>query len=79
MNGKARNNTYANIYTYNKPYDNVGMRFTNGKGDKPKAQQYDSQYINPHVLSGGEASGTVWTNPNVYDVKAEDPGLSWIL
>jgi hypothetical protein len=36
-------------------------------------------YNSKYVLSGGDASGTVWTNPQVYDVAEEDPGLSWVL
>lgn len=74
MNSKTKSNTYADIYSYNSPYKITNTYYP----PRNKKMNYDSQYINPYVLSGGEASGSVWTNPKVYDV-AKDGGLAWIL
>ncbi len=70
--------TYHNDYGLNnaKCYNNT-IKKTNVTYPKNKKPYYD--YNSKYVLSGGEASGTVWTNPQVYNVAEEDPGLSWVL
>ena len=75
MNNKTKYNTYSKN---NKTY-NTQISKTNTSYPRPKSPYYDSQYESKYVLSGGEASGSVWLNNNVYNVAQEDPGLSWIL
>ena len=84
MNRKTSRNSYA---MNNFQYGNTGLNmpakryFINTNPNSflinPNASPYN-QYESPHVLSGGEASGSVWINPG-YDVAREDPGLSWVL
>lgn len=37
-----------------------------------------TQNESPFLLTGGEASGSVWINPS-YNVAKESPGISWVL
>ena len=83
-NRKSYRNSYV---TNNYEYINAGMNmpkkryFINSNSNSflrnPNASIYD-QYETEHVLSGGEASGSVWVNPG-YDIAKEDPGISWVL
>ena len=75
MNRKTKNNTYGQNSSdcYNKQTNKTKVYYPPRKNP-----YYDAQYENPYVLSGGVA-GTVWTNNNVYDVRTEDPGISWVL
>ena len=75
MNNKTKHNTYSrNNKTYNSQIPKTIINYS-----RPKNPYYDSRYETKHVLSGGEASGSVWTNNNVYNVAEEDPGISWVL
>lgn len=76
MNRKTKNNTYGQNSgdCYNKQINKTKVYYPSRKN-----LYYESQYENPYILSGGDVSGTVWTNNNVYDVRTEDPGISWIL
>lgn len=40
---------------------------------------YNNNNISPHVKFGLDQSGFVYTNPNLYNIKKEDPGISWIV
>jgi hypothetical protein len=74
MNNKTKHNTYSrNNKTYNPQISKTTIIYP-----QPKNPYY-SRYENKYVLSGGEASGSVWTNNNVYNVSEEDPGISWVL
>jgi hypothetical protein len=75
MNNKTKHNTYSkNNKTYNPRILKTKVLYST-----PKNSYYDSRYESKYVLSGGEASGSVWTDNNVYNVAQEDPGLSWVL
>jgi len=75
MNNKTKHNTYSrNNKTYNPQISKTNIIYS-----KSKNPYYDSLYKNKYVLSGGEASGSVWTNNNVYNLAEENPGLSWVL
>ena len=65
MNRKTYHNDYSNN---NKCYNNT-IKKTEVTYPKPKKPYNNSSYNSEHVLSGGEASGTVWTNPQVYNVR----------
>jgi hypothetical protein len=79
---KTRNNSYAqnNFKSYAKPvYGKAKTYYMNSNTNSyPTKSNYDAQYESKHLLTGGDASGTVWMNSG-YDVRAEDPGLSWVL
>jgi len=78
----SRANNYAknNWMSYNQQqYKPVTTYIMNTNAFQvPKAPYYDNMYESKHVLSGGEASGSVWVNPG-YNVASEDPGISWVL
>jgi hypothetical protein len=76
MNNKTKHNSYGynSSNLYNKQIVKTKVYFP-----VKKNPYYDGKYENQYVLSEGDASGTVWTNNNVYDIKTEDPGISWIL
>ena len=72
MNNKVKYNTYAkNIYCPNNQI--TGMI-------NPPINNYgaSTQNESPFILTGGEASGSVWINPS-YNVAKESPGISWVL
>ena len=74
MNRKTFHNNYGNNSPncYNTTIKKTQLTY-------PFIKKPYYNYETDHVLSGGEASGTVWTNPQVYNVAEEDPGLSWVL
>jgi hypothetical protein len=75
-NNKSRFNSYAynRSNSYNRQSKLTPINFMGARNN-----YYDSQYVSPYVLSGGNSSGAVWTNPNVYNVAYEDLGISWVL
>lgn len=80
----SRANNYAqnNWQSYNQQYKPVTTYYMNTNAFQvpqiTKPPYYDGIYESKHVLSGGEASGSVWTNAG-YDIAKEDPGISWVL
>ena len=81
---KANANNYAqnNWQSYISQYKPVKTYYMNTNAfQMPQSTNYpyyNGQYESKHVLSGGEASGSVWINPT-YDVGNESPGISWVL
>lgn len=61
---------------------NYNLNITN---DKPfeieyrRKPYYNNNNISPYVKFGLDQSGAVYTNPNLYNIKEEDPGISWVL
>jgi hypothetical protein len=82
MSNRRGSNTYAknNFKSYNQGFDGPVQRFyMNDKPfTEPRNATYKQEYQSNNLLTGGDVSGTVFIN-NSYDVRTEDPGLSWIL
>ena len=58
--------TTNNLKSFNKGINNYRNNCTS------------TQNESPFLLTGGEASGSVWINPS-YNVAKESPGISWVL
>jgi hypothetical protein len=78
----ANNYVQNNWQSYGSQYKPVKTYYMNTNAfqipQNIKPSYYGNKYESKHVLSGGEASGSVWVNPS-YDVATEDPGISWVL
>jgi hypothetical protein len=70
--------TYHNDYGTNSPKCyNTLIKKTQVTYSPVKKPYYN--YNSNYVLSGLDPSGSVYTNPQVYNVEEEDPGISWVL
>jgi len=81
-NNRVGNNTYAknNFKSYNKGFNgNTQRYYINSNQISNSINSYDNlNYESKHLLTGGDVSGAVFINKN-YDVRAESPGISWVL
>ena len=72
----ARNNFKSYNRGFNSPIQTFYMN------DRPLTYARNAtpnmKYQSAHLLTGGDVSGTVFIN-NSYDVRTEDPGISWVL
>ncbi len=66
---------YANLRNYNMSILNDPPFYI----EYPRKPYYNNNNISPHVKFGLDQSGSVYTNPNLFNIKNEDPGISWIL
>jgi hypothetical protein len=78
---KYANNTYArnNSESYNRSVFKPTQRFymNSNVSSYPNFSNKDVVHQNKILLTGGDASGSVWINSG-YDVSELSPGLSWI-
>ena len=76
---RATNYAQNNWQSYIQQYNPVNTYYMNTNAFQvPKPSYYYNIYESKYVLSGGEASGSVWVNSS-YNVGSESPGLSWVL
>jgi hypothetical protein len=79
MNNKVRYNTYSkNVFKPYQPYQINTVNSSNCTCNYNKRNNTTNQNESPFLLTGGDASGSVWINQS-YNVAEESPGISWVL